>query len=236
MKEVKVEVKPNHEGIAIVEVRTGEAAKIPDMRSFNFSGNIDTVSEYLTKMKDMVKTEDCIIECDYDSKRITLSIDHDCEIKSVIQGNLTKTEELKRFEINAGKFYSSKNLIDLIKRNRLYFLNKDNKNILDKLMKLTFDKTISGKNFDDTKGNLSLSYDQAVKLNSEMHFILDIKIFKGFPAVHVPVEICFDISETGVTFWLESIELIEIEKTLSDKIINDELAKIDPRFVLIKIG
>ena len=54
-------------------------------------------------------------------------------------------------------------------------------------------------------------------------FGLTIPLFKGFSPQHITVEICFDVVNGDVQFWIESVGLKEAMESQIDGIIEKEL-------------
>jgi hypothetical protein len=63
-------------------------------------------------------------------------------------------------------------------------------------------------------------------------FNITLPLFKGFPAKNILVEICYEVVNGDVSFWLESIGLKEVSDSSIDGIFEEEL-KSSAGFVII---
>lgn len=170
-----------------------------------------------------------------DSRTITFKLDPENHYGATVKGSLKTTTELESYCINQEKKFSREQLIKLLKFSRIFFDDKQkHADVLTSLAKLRIKTESELRQENDNRGSKLQSFERNVidATGFVQYFNLFIPIYKGFDPVKFQVEICFEPSETGVLFWLESPELYEIMQSQLDKILADQLASFEG-FVVI---
>lgn len=188
-KEIKVALSCANDSVTIL---TGVAEPVYHLKSIDVKdGAISSAQEYLSKKvvtADLI--EDSKLEFSYDGLYINLYYAARERFPDVILGSLKLHPDLKKFNINSGKNYSTFELADFIKMNRHYFENKEY------AMKLVSElRNFEGKvNRDieakaDERGNKRALINQIVESNIPTGFFLELPVFVGQKKTRLAVEI-----------------------------------------------
>ncbi len=166
---------------------------------------------------------------------IKLCIDEYNESEStIIIGEISINNDLKMFGINTSKKFGSKELASLLKMNRIYFADsEENMQIVKNLNLFKVKVSQEIENGNDFKGNKKHLFEQSVYHDLKLSFALNIPIYKGEKPSHFIIDINFDVTDGGVSFWLESVELKELQQVQRDNIIDRELKRLKD-FTIIK--
>lgn len=228
----------------------GQAAKqSPEFRDkkYKILGGPGTCFEVLSKepLKSLLEEfehktltgfdSDVFLKVNRDDHKIELEINSN---KSVITdyyaSALKLSKELAEFGINTGKSWTTFELAHFVKMNRSCFESKATAMELVSTLqnfKAKVDKDIE--NADDTRGNKKLLLQQTVDSNLPESFKVTIPIFKGIENQTIEVEVMIDASDFSCQ--LISPEAKDFIDNESDKILNDELDKIEKMHSDLKI-
>jgi hypothetical protein len=205
-----------------------------------YSGDIKTVANFLNVRKtagtglQTIDISKAVLLVDKrDDRSIQLNLDPENAYGAEITARLEESDELQPFSINKNKTFTKEELVKLLKFSRLYFADADK----HAAMLLAFQKVSSTVNIrandsSDERGNKERNFVKEVTTNAPTEFILNIPIWKGFPAITFRVEVCLDVTEGSARFWFESVELHEIKQAQLDDIFNQELKSAEG-FVII---
>lgn len=217
-------------------IREGQALPEVAPNKINIEGDINTVQSFLTHRngtddkigigRQKVDRNKAVILVDKEKMKIVLKLDPEDYYGGVISGSLQFSEELKAFGINTTKVYKREELVKLIKFSRLYFTNPEkHRELLNAYERFEATVNTEIKNESDNRGNRLALLEKQVKTKLPPEFILAIPVFKGMKHETFRVEIAFDVTDAGVRFWFESVELhelIEERKTeIFDAMVND---------------
>lgn len=235
--EVKIE---KVEGSTLT-VLTGEALKQKAPEKIEISGDIRTVSSFLRVRKDSgtglqsIDKNRAVVLVDKKNRSIELQLDPENFYSPVITGTLADADELIPFNINTVKTFTKEELVKLIKFNKLFFSDATkHAEMLLAFQKVSSTVNISQKDSSDDRGNKERDFVKQVETNAPTEFVLDIPVYKGFPAYRFRVEVCLDVTEGSVRFWFESIELHELRMKLVEEIFTEELKEAED-FVIVNI-
>jgi len=222
-------------------VRTGQALPLKEPKQISISGDIKTVSNFLNVRKSLgsglqtIDLSTAVILVDKKALTIQLLADPENFYGLEVLASLEKSEELKQFYINQVKTFTKDELVKLLKFNRLYFESADkHAQMLLAYQKVQSTVNIKANDSSDDRGNKERSFIKEVTSNAPTEFILNIPIFKNFPASKFRVEVCLDVSEGGARFWFESTELHEIMNAQVDDIISKELESAEGFVIIYK--
>lgn len=236
MNELNVTVKGDQ-----LTVLQGKVLDPVAPEKISISGDIKTVNNFLTVRKttgsglQSIDKSKAIILVDKKELTISLKVDPENHYGAVIKGTLQDSDELKPFCINQNKTFTKEELVKLIKFNKLFFADAGkHAAMLLAFQKISSTVNIKANDSSDDRGNKERAFVKEVTSNAPTEFILDIPIFKGFPASKFRVEVCLDVTEGSARFWFESIELHEIRQAAIETIFADQLTTADG-FVIINI-
>lgn len=228
-------------------VRHGDAQKIPEPQPYKLVGELNNVKRYInmwgvsqipgfnktmvlpddTEIKDLdtamivptfVDPTAAIIEVDQHSRCITLKTDPASVYGNTIIGRLYMSPELEQFHINEHYYYSKNELLKLLRFNRRFFKDAEvAQQLYDNVQASKFSTQAELDSNEDTRGNRTHNFDRKVTTQLNKEFNLILPLFKGESTHDIRVELCFDVNEQDVRFWLESVELVEaLEKQTED--------------------
>lgn len=241
METLKLQL-PTIEGNELI-VREGAATDplpVKEPLIIKISGDIHSVSNFI-KIREAgyssqeIDKNKAIVVVDKDARTIVLQLDPENYYGATITGKLEQSKDLAQFGINTTARYNRKQLLDLIRFNRLFFEDKtQHAQVIAGLQKLRIKSETEIQQEKDNQGNKRNLLDvKTVDDNGLIkEFILTVPLFKGFPAQKISVEICYEVINGDVSFWLESVGLKEASEAAIDGIFNDELASADG-FVII---
>jgi len=210
-------------------IRTGEALPILEKKQIRLSGDINSISSFLSKRatgfsSQQVDKTKAVVIVDKLGMKISLLLDPENQLGLEVLGTLEISDELKIFHVNQNKTFTRDELIKIIKFNKLSFDDSEKHTELLKAYQSFSAQTAADlKQESDTRGNKANSFAKTVTTNIPTEFILLIPVFKGKEAQRFRVEICLDVTDGGARFWFESVELHELIKTQVDIIFNEEL-------------
>lgn len=231
MKNVEVKVETSEKEII---VREGAAANVYDPETVSVSGTIHAPADFAEKRKSKIEPLKTNVVADYTKKTIVLTVNEDSKFKTTITGTLDDFPELKDMSINGKKTFSHRELLDLIKFKGSYFKNKEQHVKLLTDLK-NFDAKVNQEfqNANDFKGAQATKRIVDIKTNIGLEFILAIPVFTGGEVISFMVDICVDINNGGVIFWLESVELHDLQTKTIEEEFKTQLARLG-EYIIIK--
>ncbi len=216
-----------------VTLRTGDALdpKSTAPKSINITGTLSAPFNFLVGKPTLAgAVEDIHMLIDNDKGTIELKVlDTNPYTTHTITGRLVRNEELNAFAINADKKWSTRELTKFIRKMKVWFATKSEANeLVESLTKWEAKVETTIKDTSDRQGNTNLQLEQKVgTIPFKNKFILRIPIFKGYAAEDFEVEIGFDANLNGVTLYLFSDTLYELETLKRLEIMADEQKKFD---------
>lgn len=199
------------------EGKAVEPLPLKEPKIINISGDIKSVSTFLSgrtagHSSQEVDKNKALVTVDKTERTIVLQLDPENHYGATITGTLEESDELSEFGINTQTVYDRKKLLDLIRFNRIFFEDKNEyQRVVDGLYKVRFRSETEMSQAKDNSGNKSAAID--VKTAAHEGFVKDftltIPIFKGYPAEKITVEICYEVINNSIAYWLESIGLKE---------------------------
>ena len=222
------------EGVSEIVYRTGTALPAVPPVKIAVNGLISAPAEFFVKRKPEIKSSHVVV--DRTQRKIILCVDESNYYGTLIAGTLKYNAELSEFNINKNKLYTLKELTQLLRTRRMYFPDKEEHSMaISALNKFYAKMMIELKDADDRKGNSEKSTKRETELNSPLSFKLDIAIYEGQPKSKLFVDVLVDISDSQAKFWLESVDLIELEFKLAEEVINTELEKFGNEIVILEV-
>ena len=161
------------------------------------------------------------------SRTIELRADDTNHYGATVVGKLAVNPDLKKFGINSDSMYGSNDLISLLKINRVFFEDRDACTALvKKLMNLKVESSNLMVKNSDNKGNAEAHLKRTVESTHDYDFKLSMPVFVGQEKQTFFVEVCMDVSDGGIRFWLESAELMELLHDQAEHIISQQVEEI----------
>lgn len=224
-------------------IREGEAAKplpLKEPQIINISGDIHSVANFIRDRKtghssQAIDTNKAIVMVNKDGKTITMDLDPENHYGTTVKATLETAKELKQFGINTTTRYGRKQLLDLLRFNRLFFEDKnEHAKIIEGLYKLRIKSQTEIEQESSNQGNKKSLVEVKVIDDGGFtrFFKMTLPLYKGFPAQNIEVEVCYDLLNGDISFWLESIGLKETMEAQIDDIFATELKSCEG-FVII---
>lgn len=229
LKVVLTEVKGNE-----VIIRTGEALPQKAPIPISLSGTIHSPAEFAGHRLDLIDVKASHVVADYTNRTITLVINETSPYADKITGSLKTFPDLESLGINKNKTYTEKELLQKLNFFGMYFPSREEFTALkNKLMQFKAKITRDFTNADDYKGNSAIEKITKIEHEIPLYFTLNIPVFSGMDAKTFSVDIMVSARDGGISFWLESVELNELEVKTAQQIFQTELGKLS-RFVIIE--
>jgi len=225
MDKIQINLIPNESGEVII--REGKAANVYDPEKLIIKGNIDTPTNWLKKKISLIAQMLCHIYVSIETRCITLVVNESDKFQSMISGVIELHPHFAKWGINSPeKTYSSHELAQAVKMNRFMFADKETAMKLVAVFqnfKAKVEKEIELS--DDKRGNRTNIQRQVVLgMSIPVNFTLTVPIFKGQPAIEIPVEI--EINADTLQCSLFSPVANDIINTQAESMINEQLAAI----------
>jgi hypothetical protein len=210
-------------------VREGHAAELIEPCSFEYLGNLGTVANWLKTKSDDVDLLRAIVAVDYERAEMSLTLNNGQEnqrLKSKVHGRLTPHPDLDAFRINTGRAWELKDLANLCKFNRRYFVSvEQNMKLVTGLMQFKAAVTRDIEKAQDDRGNHRRLDDKRVHTDLPEVFTLKMPLFKNEAPVDFDVEVLIEEKEGIVRALLQSVSLLEKKEAFVRERIDIEVAK-----------
>lgn len=232
-KKIHISLAP---GVNEVIIREGNAPDVVEATSVNIEGNINAVYDFIKTRAHTLDKDKCVITFNEEKGVLVLMSDPNFpESQTKVTAKIEEFTDLKAFGINKELFRSLKDLEKFIRMNRFWFADKDAHMTLTGQLKAFTAKVQSELQQEaDQRGNKNNLFRKQVTSDLAADFVLTIPIYKGCSHNTFRVEICYDVTDSQVRFWLESVELFELQKTaLNDSFANQIKEIKDLGFTLI---
>lgn len=215
-------------------IREGQAPVINNPKPQSFDGHIDAPADFYKVRKAQVKPDTAIVVYNFDNGTIELMVDPSDALAPVIKGKITSNKFLDAFKINTGNCYGLKELMNLLRLNRVYFPDKEeNSKVVAGMMTFKGKVVTEIESNNDLKGNKKELAQTKLSHSLELSFKLQMPLFKNDIVKSFTVDIMCDVTDGGIQFWLESTELSEMIKIRRDELIQGQLESFDG-LVMIK--
>jgi len=233
MESEKIQVVTSDSTKEII-IREGAAPIINNPKPQSFDGHIDAPADFYKVRKAQVKPDTAIVVYNFDNGTIELMVDPSDALAPVIKGRIASNKFLDAFKINTGNQYGLKELMNLLRLNRVFFPDKDeNDKVVSGMSKFKGKVTSDIESRNDLKGNKKESFEVELSHSLQLNFKLQMPLFKNDIEKSFLVDIMCDITDGNIKFWLESTELGEMIKVRRDELIQGQLESFDG-LVMIK--
>jgi hypothetical protein len=240
METLELKIDNANGELVIREGKAQDPLPLKEPNVIKITGDIHSVSNFITNRQtgngsQEIDKNKAVVTVDKYNKTILLQLDPENYYGASVTAKLEQSKELEQFGINTNTRYNRKSLLDLLRFNRLFFEDKnEHARVIAGLYKLRIKSEQEIQQEKDNQGNKRTLHDVKTVDDGGMvkEFTLTIPLFKGFAAQRITVEICFEVLNGDVSFWLESIGLKEATDSAIDGIIAEELKSCEG-FVII---
>lgn len=238
-KKINIYVEDGNE----IHIREGKLPDITKPRSIDISGTIKTPADYFAHHKDddsdseqHINLKTAVVLADFTGRKIKLMVNpKDTQGKANdIVGELKEHSDLADSKVYYGgkeepKTMNRKEFIKHIKFNNRFFIvgSETITNLLTSITKLQgrIDQSITQNS--DTRGNAEERLEVAVKTEGVPEKIdMCFHLFEGFEKVKFTANICIEVTNGCLGFYLESPELATMIKEQSKTIIEAEIGRL----------
>lgn len=197
----------------IIREGTAESPLNNHPKQVIISGDINSITNYMIHRENLLKKETTVIVFNEVDGCIQLNADPSNNLALIIKARLETYPDLDNFGINKGKFFTQTELEQQVKMHRIWFANKDEYDkILAELARFRAKVQSEMEAAKDKRGNQTSNFSKQVTSDLSADFKLYMPLFKGMESRIFRVEICYDVTDSSVRFWLESVELFELQK------------------------
>lgn len=204
------------QGAETIKILTGFAESPINRTAVNIHGDIHSVASYIKINEGLIDKGKAYILFSESTRQINLFTDPGSPLGLLVNGTLETYPELDSFKINksSSQTFSQTQLEKLIRMNRIWFRDKDeHMTLVGKLKSFTAKVQADIQSEQDQRSNKNNKYLKQVTTDLASDFVLSIPIYKGADPSTFRVEICYELTDAQVSFWLESVELYELQKS-----------------------
>lgn len=192
------------------------------------NGTIGAPAQFLEKKEYKEALAHALVNLEEGTIELRLNAKDSNGLLDVIEGSLKIHPIATGLGINAPAKFNNKDLIQSIRQNRVYFVDKMEAGAIItglRNFKAKIDKRVEVS--DDLKGNMTNKLETIV---SEIPFAstykLLIPIFKGQPKKEIVVEVCVDVSTGSIQFYLQSDDLYELVISYREELMEAAMEKL----------
>lgn len=194
-------------------LRISDAIPIEIPVGLKIVGAIDGPYKFWEKRKNDHNPQKCHVVYDKIEGKISLYINETSAKEGhVITGKVMPNPELIAMFINSNKEFSCKELMEHLKMNRVMFEDRMvNAKIVNQLQMFRVKVVNDKEQSDDYKGNQKNVNNFTLETEFEASFVIKCPIFKGGDVKTFRVEVLVSVTDGDVLYWLESVELRELQ-------------------------
>ena len=224
---VNVTVPADYNGTpVVVHLLSGGAPKVINPVAFKMSGDITTPRIYLNGQKPPSTCS--VVMFDRENMCIGVTVDYMNENGSKVTGKVENSEMVTRYAINQDKKFTLDELRKLVRLTGPWFKDENQHRAL--MINLnTFNAKVEAQIADEknNRGSENKQLKRDVTTDVPFSFVLQGPILKGGKSLSFQVDVCLEITDGGVRFWLESTELIKLSTQCIDEMFDAEQAAIE---------
>lgn len=224
------------QGCGEIIIREGKAVEVHEPVKVKIVGNIDAPARWLETRFDCLKEKTCYVIVNREDMNILLRCNENNHYGTSVLGSLELSPEIKKFNINGGKYITNFEMAELFKMNRSHFENKSEAmKLVSELQnfKAKVDKELENSN--NNRGDRRMLINQAVEHNLPEAFKLVIPVFKGTAKQTIEVEVYVNPSDFTCTLVSpEANDLIEEMRDTEMDAVIERIKERCPDIVIIE--
>lgn len=223
---ISVDTIPDGEMRTVVYLE-GKTADPINLKGYKIEGNISAVVDFLSKRTETVNAKTSHIEVNEQAGTILLIADADSPLKVEVLAKLYRPQHLATIDINGASTLELKPMGELLRKHRFLFadIQEYEKVILHLTRFKAKVETDIEKERNTSNGSGRNLVDKKVTVES-VNFKVKTPLYVGGPEKTFVVDVCCDISDGAARFWLESLDLIELEKEGRREALEKELGEL----------
>ncbi len=229
----------------VLEIRTGEAEKIFYPVKLSIGGTIGSAHEFYRKrvtkpygegVASLHDRNKMHLLVDRVKGSIALYADENNEKGTLVIGTIQKNPFLEAFGINNDTTLDNEDMAKLLKRNRIWFADpKQCGDIVHNMQHFEATWETEIKKVDNSRGLTINSLSRKLITEVPLKFILQIEPLKGFPKETFTVEVGVQVDGSSVEFYLESIDLMEIQMNATIKEVQAQIEKFNDEIAIFEV-
>lgn len=224
-------------GVKELIIREGQALPVYHLNNIMIMGTISAPSRFIKERHEDFDKNTSHALVSREDKSITLYLH---ERKSVgnytIHGKIKVGSKFTKLGINSDKGSNPMELSKLLKMHRSLFKSPaDHALVVNSLKNIQakLKQDIDAK--DDSRGNVSLSFNQVLESNIPKEFTLVLPLLEGEPPTEFLVHVFIEGRDyNGLTCFLESVDAADLIEAAVDKRIDEEIKIIEEHAVVIE--
>lgn len=223
--ENKIEVKTEDE--RVITILEGKALDPINKKGYLIGGNITAVVDFLSKRGATVEQKTSHIEIDLQNGQIALIVDADSPLMVEVLAQLYRPDYFKGLAINekgaGGKTFALKEMGEHLRMHRFLFADRAQYDSLIKFL-TAFTAKVNvemGSARNVSNGSRNETLNKVVEVEAQS-FKMKTPLYVGGEVKTFHVDVCCDVSDASARFWLESIELIELDRDERDRILSEQ--------------
>jgi hypothetical protein len=191
-------------------IRTGGAPENePQPKKISITGAITALMAYIRHRKP--DTNLCHVEISKENL-IAKFYENGKDVRATtVEGTIEINPELTKFAINSTCTHRDRtNLLTFLRTNRYFFPNKTaHAELVTAVTNFNAKVDLALQQSETKQGSKVNNFSKNVTADVPLNAVIEIAIFKGEKPKKISIEICYDVTETGASFWFESVELDE---------------------------
>lgn len=219
----------NGENVQVVWL-DGQAPEQHNPQAVNISGTITAPSIFVKKRKENIDPlkAHCLVSKSDGKMTLVVNEQSVCH-KFTVTGEVYIGKRFKELGINTDKSYSPAELSKKFKLLRSIFPSRsDHTKIVGLLRNIKAKIKADVDKDDDARGNVNLSYKQALETNIPESFKLTLPLLEGEEPTEIEVDIVMELKGgQDIQCWLESIDGADLIEEARTKLVEEEVAKIE---------
>lgn len=193
-------------------VLQGDAPAPINKQKVKIEGNISAVCDFLAKRKETADEKTSHIEADIENGTIVLLVDADIPVGAEVIAKLYRPKHLGALDINGSKTYTLKEIGELLRKHRFVFDERtEYDSVIHALTNFKAKVESEVENTRNTSNSSHKNLHEKKVLVETQKFKMKTALYVGGPEKTFIVEVCCDVTDASARFWLESIDLIELE-------------------------
>lgn len=237
MEKTNINLYPTTPGLSpsIIHILEGEAPQPINLKAVSVAGRYDAVTNWWKQREKSINKIASHVEVDLDKGTITLFVEPNHPHQITVTGSVTLNKHLAKLKIETTQRFTSKELSQLLRTNRILFKDAaSHSELLKKLNAFATKAQVEIDQMDDSRGNAKERIETKLETDIPQAFTLKSAIVQGGEERDFEVNICMEIRDKGISFWLESTEMSELLLSETKTLLTNEASKLEGIAIIYK--
>lgn len=224
-------------GVKELIIREGNALPVHHLNNVEISGTISAPGRFIKERHEDFENNTCYALVSRENKSIVLNLHERSAVGNyTITGKIKVGSKFTKLGINSDEGLNPMQLSKLLKMHRSLFKSPaDHALVVNSLKNIQakLKQDIDAK--DDSRGNVSVSFNQVLESNIPKEFTLVLPLLEGEPPTEFLVHVFIEGRDyNGLTCFLESVDAADLIEAAVDKRIDEEIKIIEEHAVIIE--